>query len=320
MNPKHYLFALCIVLFTSQSYAETPVYAALYTNAQSPNQKQLELGIKDAIKDGAAEYYGLSVDPDQPEDAALQLCLTMLQRKPNVLILPATPTDMTRCLERANALSIKIVSLDQQPGHAYSNNPAIDIALTVGFDDEAAGELSADYMVDVLGADRNGRVLLIEAPTKTISGDKRVSGFTNRLAKLAPQLQITSTASAANQSTSITDALTNYADIQGIFATSDDLALSAIEMLPPNNTIPVMSIDGSPEAVDAVREGKLAATFANLPYLIGKSAVAGASALLADKNSVKSVLIEPLPVTREILEAGNNPLLKYLQTEDVSKQ
>ena len=69
--------------------------------------------------------------------------------------------------------------------------------------------------------------------------------------------------------------LQSHKDIQAVFAHNDEMALGALEALQAHgmNNVIVVGFDATDDAVKAVKEGKMAATVAQKPALIGEKAV-----------------------------------------------
>lgn len=72
--------------------------------------------------------------------------------------------------------------------------------------------------------------------------------------------------------------LQSHKDIQAVFAHNDEMALGALEALQAHgmNNVLVVGFDATDDAVKAVKEGKMAATVAQKPALIGEKAVEAA--------------------------------------------
>ena len=78
------------------------------------------------------------------------------------------------------------------------------------------------------------------------------------------------------------------ADVQGVFAHNDEMALGAVEAV-GNKEVVIVGFDATDDAVKAVKDGKMAATVAQKPELMGQTAVKTAVSLLAGE-SVESVI------------------------------
>ena len=66
--------------------------------------------------------------------------------------------------------------------------------------------------------------------------------------------------------------LQSNSDIKGVFAHNDEMALGAVEAIGSRNII-VVGFDSTDDAVAAIKKGKMAATVAQKPDLMGATAV-----------------------------------------------
>lgn len=80
-------------------------------------------------------------------------------------------------------------------------------------------------------------------------------------------------------------------DIKGIFAHNDEMALGAIEALNGKN-IPVVGFDATEDATKAISEGKMAATVAQKPDLMGSVAVETAVKIMNNETVDKVISVE----------------------------
>lgn len=78
-------------------------------------------------------------------------------------------------------------------------------------------------------------------------------------------------ANDAEQAKSVMETILNdHPDVKGVYATSDVLALSAIEIIQKNGfDIPVIGTDGLTEMIKLIEEGTLSSTVAQNPYDMG---------------------------------------------------
>ena len=75
--------------------------------------------------------------------------------------------------------------------------------------------------------------------------------------------------------------------IQGVFAHNDEMALGAVEAV-GNKKILVVGFDATDDAVAAVKAGKMAATVAQKPNLMGETAVETAIQILQGETVEKN--------------------------------
>jgi D-allose transport system substrate-binding protein len=226
------------------------VYGVLLKTLSNPFWGAMEQGVQDGAEAAGVEYYLQAVESDQAAEPQLNVCLTMLERQPDVMITAAiNSTNLLPCLKQATDSGIPVVDLDANLDHDIAAEAGVDIAFTIGSDNVAAGAQGAEYLVDQLGADASGPVLVIEGLSGNITGQRRAQGFADKLAELAPGLEIVASlagdwdrAKAANITN---DTLTRNPDLVAIFAANDTMALGAVDTShPPWQAAPPQ--DGSP--------------------------------------------------------------------------
>ena len=88
--------------------------------------------------------------------------------------------------------------------------------------------------------------------------------------------------------------------IQAVFAANDEMALGAVEAISgAGKDILVVGFDSTDDAIAAINEGRMAATIAQQPDLIGKTAVENAVKLIAGEAIEAVVPVEVALVTAE---------------------
>ena len=301
--------------------AENRVVGVLLKTLSNPFWGAMEEGIRDAAAATGVEYYLQAVESDQAAEPQLNVCMTMLERKPDVMLVAAiNSTNLLPCIKRANELGIPVVDLDANIDYAVAEKAGVEVAFSIGSDNVAAGAQGADYVASVLGKDAEGPVLVIEGLSGNITGQKRARGFAERLAEVAPGLEIVASLPGdwdRGKAANITnDILTRYPDLKAIFAANDVMALGAVETVfaaGKGGQVVVVGVDGNVDAVKSIKQGRLNASVAQLPYLVGKQAVERALAMLDGKPVEQFIAVPTLVLTKEVLEEGKEPLLQYVK-------
>lgn len=312
---------LAVLSLTGTAAAADKVYGVLMKTLSNPFWGAMEQGVKDGAAAAGVEYYLQAVESDQAAEPQLNVCNTMLERQPTVMLTAAiNSTNLLPCLKRANELGIPVVDLDANIDYAIADQAGVKIAFTIGSDNEAAGAQGADYVASVLGAGATGPVLVIEGLSGNITGQKRARGFAARLAEVAPGLEIVASLPGdwdRGKAANITqDSLTRNPDLKAIFAANDVMALGAVETVyaaGKGGEIVVVGVDGNVDAVKSIKEGRLSASVAQLPYLVGKQAVEVVGDVLAGKAVEQFIAVPTLVLTKAVLDEGTEPLLQYVK-------
>ncbi|MGC8469945.1 MAG: substrate-binding domain-containing protein [Acetobacteraceae bacterium] len=301
--------------------AAAPTYAVLLKTLSNPFWDAMSQGISAGGKASGVAIFEQAAASDQAAEQELNICNTMLERKPAALIASAiNSSNLLPCMKQANAQHIPVVDLDANLDPAITAKAGVKIAFTIGSDNLAAGAKAADFMAARLGKTATGPVLVIEGLAGNITGEQRAQGFRTELAKVAPGLKVVASLPGdwdANKAANITnDTLTRNPGLVAIFAANDTMALGAVESVfaaGKGGKIVVVGVDGTSAGVKSIKAGRLSASVAQLPYLEGIEAVANVKKILAG-GSVPSVIHVPtVLLTQAVLKAGTNPLLKYVK-------
>jgi len=300
--------------------ADKPVYGVLMKTLSNPFWGAMEQGVREGAKQANVEYFLQAVESDQAAEPQLNTCNTMLQKKPLTMITAAiNSTILLPCLKQANEMNIPVADLDNNLDPEITNKAGVKIAFHIGSDNEAAGAKGADYLASVLGKDAKGPVLVIEGLSGNITGQKRARGFANELKKAAPGLTIVASLpgdwdrqKAANIAN---DTLQRHPDLVAIFCANDGMALGAVEAARAagKDKLIVVGVDGNSDAVKSILSGRLNASVAQLPYLVGEQSVATMKKVLAGEKVDEFTYVPTLVLTKEVLEAKKEPMLQYVK-------
>jgi PAS domain S-box-containing protein len=88
-----------------------------------------------------------------------------------------------------------------------------------------------------------------------------------------------------------------YPDIRGVIAANDPMALGALDVIAEDGRLGqviVIGVDGDPDALIALESGSLAATVQRSPYLMGRTVVEMAAAILQGTTVPAEVLLDDM--------------------------
>jgi D-allose transport system substrate-binding protein len=300
--------------------ADKPVYGVLMKTLSNPFWGAMEQGVREGAREAGVEYFLQAVESDQAAEPQLNTCNTMLQKKPATMITAAiNSTILLPCLKQANEMKIPVADLDNNLDPEITKKAGVEIAFHIGSDNEAAGGKGADYVAEALGKDAKGPVLVIEGLSGNITGQKRARGFANELKTAAPGLAIVASLPGdwdRQKAANITnDTLQRHPDLAAIFCANDGMALGAVEAARAagKDKLIVVGVDGNSDAVKSILAGRLNASVAQLPYLVGKQAVETMKKVLAGEKAPEFTYVPTLVLTKEVLEAKKDPMLQYVK-------
>jgi D-allose transport system substrate-binding protein len=183
-------------------------------------------------------------------------------------VTPIRATSLNTGLAEATARGIPIINIDELIPLDSAADAGINLAQQIASNNVRAGELGARLFASLL--ESGAQVAVIEGAPGTTSSIDRVTGFTETATALgfnvvASQPANWDRAQAFNVATNI---LQGNPNVVAIFAANDGMGLGAVEAVEAaglTGQVIVASVDAIPEALDAVREGRLAGTVAQFP-------------------------------------------------------
>lgn len=271
------------------------------------------------MKDGyefAAERYGVDivVGSTPTEDATAEQ-LAILETWLNegtfdaFIVTPFRPTSLDSALSRASEEGIPIINIDEliPEDSAVSSG----ISARIASNNVRAGSLVAQMFVERLP--EGAQVVVIEGAAGTTSSIDRVSGFTDGVS--AAGLEVVASQPADWDRAQAFDVTTNLLqgnpEVQGIFAANDGMGLGALEAVQAaglSGEVLVASVDAIPEAVDAVREGRLAGTVAQYPDEMAVLAVEAMLKVLGGRPVAPQIEAPVVLLTEENVETAGSQL------------
>jgi len=169
------------------------------------------------------------------------------------------------------------------------------------------------------GKDANGPVLVIEGLSGDVTSQKRALGFVAELKKQAPGLDVVASLpgdwDSLKAADIANDTLQRNPDLSAIFCANDDMALGAVEAARSagKDKVIVIGVDGTQSALKSIRAGRLNASVAQLPYLMGIRAIEDTKRALAGEKVPEFVDVPTLVLTRDAIEANKELMLQYVK-------
>ncbi len=187
-----------------------------------------------------------------------------------ILLNPVDSAAVAKSVEKANQKGVPVITVDV-------NADGGQVASFVASDNTKLGVLTGEYIAKRLNG--KGTVALLTHPTVT-SGKNREQGLKSVLSKYPDIKIVAEQATRGERLTSVTvteNILTRSPKLDCIWAINDPTALGAIQAVKQAKReaqIFVVAIDGSPEAVAAIKQGgAFAASAAQYPQKMAVAAV-----------------------------------------------
>lgn len=279
-----------------QSGAKTEgIKIGLAVSTQSnPFFVTLKEGAQTAAAAGSAEL----ITVDAQDDAAKQASSIedLIQQKVDVIII--NPTDsaaIVPAVESANAAGIPVITVDR-------TSDGGKVTTHIASDNKAGGVLAAKFLAEQLGG--TGKVVELEGIPGSSAARERGAGFNEEIAKTSG-IQIAAKQPAdfdrAKGLTVMENILQGNKDIKAVFAHNDEMALGALKAIEAAGAagILVVGFDATDDAVKEVFAGKLSATVAQKPDMMGILAVQTAIKIAKGETVEESIPVELELITKD---------------------
>ncbi len=155
--------------------------------------------------------------------------------------------------------------------------------------------------------------------TGNYNSEKRVGGFRSKILELIPNARIVASIAGDwdrfKASNITTDILTKEQKLDYIFSACDNMTYGIIEAIKiaKRTEVKTISVDGQLQILNSIKTGKLEATVAQLPYLMGSKAVElSLKAVNENILEVRELTETPL-VNKAFLEKVDSPMLKLIR-------
>lgn len=303
----------------SKAQNQNGLYAVLLKSSSNPYWAAMAQGFQDASDQIGIPYEMKMSDGDHASSMQLAACMELLEKKPDVLFVAAIDmVALLPCLSQASSQNIHIVDLDQNIDPAVAALSGVKLAFRIGSDHVRAGEQAAEFIAQQLGVETKGEIGIIEGDNNIVSNKQRAEGFRSRLKKIAPDLKIAasiySNGERQSAGAATKEILTKYPKVLAIFAVNDTMALGVSDAAIAKDKKPVIvGIDGTKEALRAVKSGQLTASVAQLPYLIARQSVEGVQDMDHGMKTQAIIYTPTFVISNEVLNKRDNHMLRYVK-------
>lgn len=290
MKKLTYLAALLpAALLATGAWAADETIAVFTKNQTNPYFQTVRVGADVAAKSmGAKAVHYIPTKPDSIPEQLSQI-EDVIVKKPNAIVfVPVDYKAMTPGVEMINEAGIPVVNVtDRGAGGEY--------VAFVGADDYSLGLETGRFLLNAIGG--KGNVVILEGVKGSLTSIDRVRGFNDAI-KEFKDVKLVASQPANYQRLQGLQVLENlmqsHPQIDGVLAANDAMAIGAIEALDgANRKAQVAGINGTKEAVDAIKTGKLLASGDYNGFLQGCIGTMIAIRDLRGESVVKEVVLKP---------------------------
>ncbi|HDR1813864.1 TPA: ribose ABC transporter substrate-binding protein RbsB [Pasteurella multocida] len=285
MKKLQKLTTLASALMLSLAVSGTALAKETIALAVSTLDNPFFVTLKDGAQKKADELGYKLVVLDSQNDPAKELANVEDLTVRGVKVLLINPTDseaVVNAVKMANRNKIPVITLDR-------GAVAGDVVSHIASDNVAGGKMAGDFIAEKLGA--GAKVIQLEGIAGTSAARERGEGFKQAID--AHKFDVLASQPADFDRTKglnvMENLLASKGDVKAVFAQNDEMALGALRAInAANKKVLVVGFDGTDDGVKAVQTGKMAATIAQQPDLIGALGVVTADKVLkGEKVEVK---------------------------------
>lgn len=296
--------ALPAILMSSAAFAAGETIAVFTKNQTNPYFQTVRVGAEVAAKSlGAKVVHYIPTKPDSIPEQLSQVEDVIVKKPSAIVFVPVDYKAMVPGVEQINDAKIPIVNVtDRSAGGKF--------LAFVGADDYSLGLETARYLLKTIGG--RGNVIILEGVKGSLTNVDRVRGFNDAI-KEAKEVKLLASQPANYQRLQGLQVMENlmqsHPQIDGVLAANDAMAIGAIEALDgANRKAKVVGINGTQEAVDAIKSGKLLASGDYNGFLQGCIGTMVAIRSLRNEPTVTEVVLKPTVVNASNYQPYDSPL------------
>ncbi len=243
----------------------------------------------------------------------------VLAQKPDALVLiPTDPTALQPSVAKAKALGIPVINVDTRVGDLT------DVLSFITGDNADGGAKAADALAKAIGWTKGKKYKVVVGLTSATATTNvaRLEGFSKRVLRKYPGIKIVDKAYSQSQpakaNTNVSNWLTKYPDLAGIFAidgTNAAGAAAALQAKGLTGKVALVGYDAYKTNVDLIGKGVFTALVAQDPAAEAKLAIEYAVKYLntKSKSGIKASVVIPNVVLSKSSTAADLAKYTYVQ-------
>lgn len=206
-----------------------------------------------------------------------------------ILINPTDSDAVSNAIRMANRSKIPVLTLDRGASRG-------EVVSHIASDNVAGGEMAGKFIMEKVG--EKARVIQLEGIAGTSAARERGQGFMQAVD--GSEMKLLASQPADFDRTKGLNVMENMLaanpDVQAVFAQNDEMALGALRAVQASGKdVLIVGFDGTEDGIAAVKRGKLGATIAQQPDLIGALGIETADKMLKGEK-VEANIPVPLKV------------------------
>lgn len=234
-------------------------------------------GMRDAAEEMGVDLNVASANNNSREQIS-QVQNLLVQQPGALLFISQDSTAAASGVAAANRADVPVIAVDQRP-----ESGDVEIATFIATDSVKAARDLCTWLFDEMGG--SGELAILKGVLGSTAEIQRTQGCNEALENY-PDIEVVATQTAnwdENEAfRAVQNILTANPELEAVFGESDAMALGAAKAARQAGRDDLLSvgIDGFPTMFEAIEEGLVQATMAQIPYQMGQMAVADAMAIM----------------------------------------
>lgn len=291
MNKMLTLIAVAVMSLSAATQAAEQSMALVISTLNNPFFVTLKDGAEAKAKELGYQMVVLDSQNDPAKELANVEDLTV-RKVSAILVNPTDSAAVGNAIKLANKAGIPVLTLDRGANVG-------EVKAHIASDNIAGGKMAGDFIASKLG--KNIDVIQLEGIAGTSAARDRGEGFAQ--AVKANGFKVLASQPADFDRTKGLNVMENLLaanpDVKAVFAQNDEMALGALRATQAaGKNVLIVGFDGTDDGKAAVKSGKLGATVAQQPALIGAIGVETADKVLKGE-AVEKYIPVPLQVVSQ---------------------
>ena len=294
---KYFALGITVVtatLVATTGWATNETIAVFTKNLTNPYFQAVRVGAETA-----ARSLGAKVDqyvPTKPDSIPEQLSQVedVIVKKPDAIVfIPVDYKALVPAVEKINAAGIPVTNITDRVASG-------DFVAFVGANDYAIALATGRTLLKAMGG--KGNVVILEGVKGSLTAADRQRGFVDAL-KEFPDVKLLASQPANFQRLPALQVMENliqsFPTIDGVLAANDPMAIGALEALEgANRKALAVGINGSTEAIDLIKSGKLIASGDFNGFIQGCLGTEIAVRNLRKQPTPKEIILKPVVIDK----------------------
>ena len=284
--------AMTLVGCQQKSDSSVKKIGFIVSTLNNPFFVDLKSGIEERAKELGYEVVVLDSQNDPAKEVSNMEDLTV-KEVDIVLLNPVDSDSAVASVMIANNYELPVVTVDRAANGG-------DVVTHIASDNAVGGSMAAQYLIDQLGG--KGNIVELEGTAGSSAARDRGQGFDDKIAESDMNIIAKQIADFDRTQglTVMENILQSKKNIDAVFAQNDEMALGAQNALEDMGMkdVLIVGFDATDDAVEAVKNGTMAATVAQQPLLIGEAAVNAIDKILKGEKVDNFIPVELKLITR----------------------